>query len=70
MPDVRTGLVAVTLALEAICRTIRKYRPKMDDALAAAVTGGVITSDQKATVTTFLDITQAACDVLRIVTGY
>jgi len=66
----KTGLVAVVIALEGICRTIRTYRTKMDVAIDAAVTGGVITVGQGTIAKDFLTAAQAACDVLRIVTGY
>lgn len=67
---VKTGLVAVVIALEGVCRTIRAFRPKMDIAIDAAVTGGLITVGQGTTAKDFLSGVQGACDILRVVTGY
>jgi len=66
----RTGMAIVTLLVMHICRTLNAYRPAMNAVIAAAVTAGTITSGQATTIGTWLDGAQAACAILKTVTGY
>jgi hypothetical protein len=67
---VRTGIVALVQLIKHACRILTKFRPAIDQVIAAAVTGGVITSIQQGVLKTWLDGAQVACDILRQVTGY
>jgi len=67
---VRTGIAVLTIAVKGICRTLTVYRNAINGLIAAAVTGGVISSTQAAILGTWLDGAQAACDILRSVSGY
>lgn len=66
----RTGLAILTVLVKHICRLLTTYRPAMDTVIAAAVASNVITSAQSATLADWLNKAQAACDILRLVTGY
>lgn len=66
----KTGIVALVGFVKHICHLLVTWRGKIDGALDFAVTTGSITSSQAATVKTWLDGAEAACTVLRIVTGY
>jgi len=66
----RTGLAVLTVLVKHICRLLTTYRPAMDQVIAAAVAGSLITSVQAGILATWLDGAQTACDILRIVTGY
>lgn len=66
----RTGMAIATQVVKHLCRILITYRPAMDGVLAAAVTGSIITAAQKATLDAWLDGASAACDILRLVSGY
>lgn len=70
MPVIKTGIVVATLIIEHLCRVLQSYRPKMDATIAAAVTGGAITTVQADILKTFLDGAQTACNIIRLVSGY
>lgn len=66
----RTGIVIVTLLVEHICRVLTTYRPAINGVIANAVTATTISSAQAATLETWLDGIQAACAVLKTISGY
>jgi hypothetical protein len=66
----RTGIVVLTLIVEHICRLLNTYRPAINGVIAAAVSGGNITSAQATTLGTWLDGAQAGCAILKTITGY
>jgi hypothetical protein len=66
----RTGIVAATLAIKALCHTLTTYRPAIDTVINAAVAAGHISTVQKELLETFLTSAQGACDIIRIVSGY
>jgi hypothetical protein len=66
----RTGIVILTLLVEHICRLLATYRTAMNAVIAAAVTGGSITSAQATVIGDWLDAASAACVVLKSITGY
>lgn len=66
----RTGIVALTLFIKHICHLLTTYRPAIDVVIAAAVSASTITSAQAASLKAWLDGAQAACDVVRAVSGY
>jgi hypothetical protein len=66
----RTGMAIATQVVKHLCRILITYRPAMDGVLAQAVTAGHITAAQKLLLDSWLDGAAAACDVLRLVSGY
>jgi hypothetical protein len=66
----KTGLVAITFAVEKICRVLAVYDTKARIALDAAVADGLITSGQAVTAKAFLDSAGVACTIFRLATGY
>lgn len=66
----RTGIAAATLFIKELCRVLRTYRPAIDGVVTTAVSGGLITAAQKVLLDSWLDGAQAACDVIRLVSGY
>lgn len=66
----RTGIAALTVAVKTICRLLVTYRPAINGLINAAVTAGTITTVQRDILNTWLDGAQAACNVLRVVSGY
>jgi hypothetical protein len=66
----RTGIVILTVTVKKICHVLVVWRTHIDAIMATAVSTSVITSAQAATVKSFLDLAAAACDVLRLVSGY
>jgi hypothetical protein len=70
MSALRTGIAALTVAVKHICKLLTTYRPAINGLIDAAVSGGHITSSQATTLKSWLDGASAACDVLRIVSGY
>ncbi len=66
----RTGMSILTRIVEHMCRLLATYRAAINGVLAAAVSAGTITAAQKATVDSFLDLANAACAVLKVVSGY
>jgi hypothetical protein len=66
----RTGIVAATLVVKHLCRTLTHFRPAINTVIAAAVGGGSITTAQATTLGSWLDAAQAACDILRAISGY
>lgn len=67
---IRIGTAELTLLAKHLCRLLAKYRTPINTAISNAVTAGKITSAQATTVMSFLDLADAACDILRLVTGY
>lgn len=67
---IKTGIVAAVVFVKELCRVLRVWRPAIDIVVNNAVTTGLITAANKATVDQFFDVAQAACDVLRVITGY
>jgi hypothetical protein len=66
----RTGIVAATLIAKHLCRTLTHFRPAINGVIAFAVTETTITSGQAATLASWLDGVQGACDILRAITHY
>jgi hypothetical protein len=66
----RTGIAILTTLVKHACRVLTTYRAAMSVVIDAAVTGGTITSAQRTTLNTWLDGMQAACDILKVVSGY
>jgi len=66
----KTGLVAVVVALKAICRTLDAYQPKMVAGINAAQSAGKISPSQASALISFLDTVRFNCDILRAATGY
>jgi hypothetical protein len=67
---VRTGIVVLTVVVKHICHILTTWRPSIDGVVDAAVSGSVITSAQRDTLNSFLNLAQAGCDILRVITGY
>jgi len=67
---IKTGIAAITLVAHHGCHILVTWRPKIDAVIAAAVASSTITAAQATTVTSWLNLTQAACDVLHIISGY
>ena len=57
----RTGADAIFKFLHSICRVLGRYELKLRAAVDAAQTAGAITSAQKTTIITFIDLSSAAC---------
>jgi len=66
----RTGIVALTLLVKGICHVLETYRTPINLVISTAVAGGVITADQRTVLMAWLDSTTAACDALRLISGY
>jgi len=66
----RTGIVALVLLVKHICRVLATWRTPISGVIASAVSSSLITSSQAATLNTWLDGAQTACDVLRTITDY
>lgn len=66
----RTGIVIVTQLVKHICHVLTTYRPRIDEVIALAVSGGTITSVQADILKTWLDGAQTSCDIIRAVSGY
>lgn len=66
----RTGMAVATQIIKHLCRILQVYRPAMNDVIAAAVSAGHISAAQQLLLNSWLDGAAAACDVIRIVTGY
>lgn len=66
----KSGIVAVTKALEHICHVLVSYDLKLRAALDAAVTAGHITSDQAVVAKAFLSSAQVACTIFKAASGY
>lgn len=67
---IRTGIVVATVLIKHLCKVLTTYRPLMDQAIAAAVDAGHITTVQRDILATWLNGAQTACDVIRVVSGY
>lgn len=63
----KSGADAVFGALHHICRVVAKYGTKLRSAVAAAETGGVITSDQATLAYAFIDGSEVLCDIFKLV---
>jgi hypothetical protein len=70
MTLLKTGMVALTLAVKTICRILGAWRVHIDAVLVAAVAAATITQAEADSITSYLNATQAACDLLRRITGY
>lgn len=67
---VKTGAASLTLLAKHICHLLTTWRPAINGVIAAAVAASVITPAQSVTLTAWLDGASAACDILRVITGY
>jgi hypothetical protein len=66
----RTGIAIATLFIKELCRVLNVYRNAINGVINAAVSAGTISSVQRDILFTWLDGAQAACDIIRIVSGY
>jgi hypothetical protein len=66
----RTGIAVLTVIVKHVCRLLTTFRPSIDQVIATAVANSLITSGQATTLKAWLDGAQAACDILRLVSGY
>jgi len=66
----RTGADAVFRFLEAICRTIVRYRLKLDQVIDAAVENDIITSGQGDTAKAFVDTASTVCTIFGLIAAY
>jgi hypothetical protein len=66
----KSGIVAVTLAVEHICRVLVSYDVKLRAAIDLAVTSGKITADEAEIAKAFLSSAQIACAIFRAASGY
>jgi N-acetyl-gamma-glutamylphosphate reductase len=66
----RTGIAALTVIVKHVCRILTTFRPAIDQVIATSVADNLITSGQATTLKAWLDAAQAACDILRLVSGY
>jgi predicted anti-sigma-YlaC factor YlaD len=66
----RNGTVGMTLVIEHMCRLITKYGAAITVAVNAAATAGTITTAQASTLEAFLAGAQAACVIIKAVSGY
>lgn len=66
----KNGEVAVTLAVKIICRVIKRFGAKLNQAIDDAVTAGQLTAPDGATLKNMLVVVQAACDIWRGWTHY
>jgi len=67
---IKNGLVAITLAVKAVCRVTQRYGPKIDAAIDEAATAGLITGLQQVELKDWLHGITVFCDILRQITGY
>lgn len=66
----KDGTVALTIAMKHICRVLDTWSTKAYATIDAAVVAGTITSDQATTLKAWLGGALAACEIIRLVTGY
>ena len=66
----KNGIYALFKTINHACRILTRYGPKVGEALDVLVTDGRITSAQGDAIKAFLATVQAACDLLRIASGY
>ena len=66
----KTGADAVFVALHHICKTLGRYRAKLDTFVDAAVAASVITSSQATTVHDFIAGANALCDIFRLLADF
>lgn len=65
----KNGSDAVFKALEHVCRILNRYEAKLRSAVAAAETGGVITSDQATAAYLFIDTARVTCAIFGLISG-
>lgn len=66
----RTGIVIVTVLVKHICHVLTTYRPRINEVIDAAVASALIEPGQATILKNWLDGAQAACDIVRLVSGY
>lgn len=66
----KNGTVAITMFLKQICQTITAYHKKIDLAIDAAVTGGLITAGDATTLKAWVDAADGICQLFSKLTGY
>ena len=66
----RTGIVAITIAMRALFNTLAAYNDKINAKIDEAVTAGRITASQAAELKAFLAGLSAAYLIVRLVSGY
>lgn len=66
----KDGLATMTKIMEHACRLINKYSSKMTTFIHLAAEEGTITVDQMNTLLAFIASINAACAILKLVTGY
>lgn len=66
----RTGADAIAQALAHICRTLVRYRPKLETVIDAAVSASVITSGQATTAKDFIGTASTVCAIFQLVAEY
>jgi len=66
----KTGIVAVTFAVKAICQTVEAYDVKLRAVVQHALDTDVITSEEYDTVILLLNTVGAACIALKKISGY
>jgi len=65
----KSGADAIFIALEHVCKILNKYETKLRSAIAAAETGGVITSDQATAAYLFVDTARVTCLIFGLIAG-
>lgn len=66
----KTGIAAVTKAIERICIVVRRYGPKLQSVINAGVSSGVITASEAATALSFINLAVTACTIFQKLSGY
>lgn len=67
---IKTGLVALLVAVKHICRTLNAYEAKAFEAIDTAASLDIITESQATFLKDFLTNALVACDLLKLITGY
>lgn len=63
----KSGADAIFVALERVCKVLNRYEAKLRSAVAAAETGGVITSDQATAAYLFIDGARVTCAIFGLI---
>lgn len=63
----KSGADAVFFALHKICKVLNRYEVKLLEAITAAETGGVITSEQADAARTFVATARVICAIFELV---